>query len=93
MGAYLSLAEELTEPELILDDVSGLCSYAGMCSRAGGIRELTLHSDYPKARHIAIEEVANCNSGRLVAFDKTIGELIEPEFEPSIAVVEEPLRR
>ncbi|MDD1721750.1 MAG: CDGSH iron-sulfur domain-containing protein, partial [Euryarchaeota archaeon] len=62
------------------------------CLRAGGIRELTLHSDDPKARKIAIEEVANCNSGRLVALDKKTGKPIEPEFDPSIAVVEEPLR-
>jgi CDGSH-type Zn-finger protein len=63
-----------------------------MCLRAGGIRELTLHSNDPDARHIAIEEVTNCNSGRLVAFDKETGKPIEPEFEHSIAVIEEPQR-
>ncbi len=63
-----------------------------MCLRAGSIRELTSHSDDPKARYIAIEEVANCNSGRLVAFDKKTGKPIEAEFEPSIAVVEGPQR-
>jgi hypothetical protein len=45
----------------------------GTCNRAGGIRELTLHSDDPEARRVAIEEVANCNSGRLVALDKKTG--------------------
>ncbi len=89
---YLSRAGELDGPGLILNDVRDLCSHVGMCTRAGGIRELTLHSDDPEARRIAIEEVANCNSGRLVAFDKKNGKPIEPEFEPSIAVVEEPLR-
>jgi CDGSH-type Zn-finger protein len=89
---YLSRAEKLDGPGLILNDVRDLCSHVGMCLRAGGIRELTLHSDDPEARHIAIEEVAHCNSGRLVAFDKKTGKPIEPEFEPSIAVVEEPQR-
>jgi CDGSH-type Zn-finger protein len=89
---YLSRAEEVDGPGLILNDVRDLCSHAGMCTRAGGIRELTLRSDDPEKRHIAIEEVANCNSGRLVAFDKETGKPIEPQFEPSIAVVEEPQR-
>ncbi|MGZ5502743.1 MAG: CDGSH iron-sulfur domain-containing protein [Halobacteriota archaeon] len=89
---YLSRAEEVDGPGLIMNDVRDLCSHVGMCNRAGGIRELTLHSDDPEERHIAIEEVANCNSGRLVAFDKKTGKPIEPELEPSIAVVEEPLR-
>ncbi len=89
---YLSRAEELDGPGLILNDVRDLCSHVGMCLRAGGIRELTRHSDDPEARRIAIEEVANCNSGRLVARDKRTKKPIEPEFEPSIAVIEEPLR-
>ncbi|MGZ4904335.1 MAG: CDGSH iron-sulfur domain-containing protein [Halobacteriota archaeon] len=89
---YLSRAEEIDGPELILNDVRDLCAHVGMCLRAGGIRELTRHSNDLKARQIAIEEVANCNSGRLVAFDKNTGKPIEPEFEPSIAVIEEPLR-
>ena len=88
----LSRAKEVDGPGLILNDVRDLCSHVGMCNRAGGIRELTLHSDDPEARRIAIEEVANCNSGRLVAFDEKTGTPIEPELEPSIAVVEEPLR-
>jgi hypothetical protein len=41
---------------------------------------------------MALEEVANCNSGRLVAFDEKKGSPIEPILEPSIAAVEEPLR-
>jgi CDGSH-type Zn-finger protein len=89
---YLSRDEEVDGPGLILNDVRDLCSHVGMCNRAGGIRELTSHSDDPEARRIAIEEVANCNSGRLVAFDKKTGKPIEPQFEPSIAVVEVPLR-
>jgi CDGSH-type Zn-finger protein len=89
---YLSRAEELDGPGLILHDVRDLCSHVGMCLRAGGIRELTSHSDDPEARRFAVEEVANCNSGRLVAIDKKTGTLIEPEIEPSIAVVEEPQR-
>ena len=59
---YLSRAEEVDGPGLILNDVRDLCSQVGTCNRAGGIRELTLYSDDPEARRVAIEEVANCNS-------------------------------
>jgi CDGSH-type Zn-finger protein len=45
-----------------------------------------------EAKRAALEEAANCNSGRLVAFDKETRKPIEPELEPSIAVVEEPRR-
>ena len=89
---YRARAEELQGPKLVLTDVRDLCSYVGMCLRAGGIRDLILHSDDPEARRIALQEVANCNSGRLIAFDKKNGRPIEPKLEPSIAVVEEPLR-
>jgi CDGSH-type Zn-finger protein len=89
---YLSRAEELDGPRLILNDVRDLCSHVGMCNCAGGIREVTLRSDDPEARRVALREVANCNSGRLVALDKNTRKPIEPEFDPSIAVVEEPLR-
>ncbi len=53
---YLSRAEELDGPGLILNDVRDLCSHVGMCLRAYGIRELVSHSDDPEARHIAIEK-------------------------------------
>ncbi len=91
-ASYLSRAEELDGPSLVLRDVRDLCAHVGMCDRAGGTQKLTLHSDDPQARHIAIEEAANCNSGRLVVVNKETGKPIEPELDPSIAAVEEPLR-
>lgn len=67
---YLARAEELDGPEVIIADVRDLCSHVGMCLRGGGIRELALRSNDPEAKRVALNEVANCNSGRLVAFDK-----------------------
>ena len=84
----LARAEELDGRELIIADVRDLFSHVGMCLRAGGIRELALRSNDPEAKRAALEEAANCNSGRLVALDKETGKPIEPEVEPSIAVVE-----
>jgi hypothetical protein len=74
-------------PELKLTDNIDLCMYAGFCLRDGNIWNLTIHSDYPNHKDIAIEEAANCPSGRLVVWDKN-GLPIEPEFNPSIAITE-----
>ncbi len=67
-----------------------LCNHAGFCLRASGIGNLTRSSDDPEAKRLAIEEAGNCTSGRLVAWRKELNKSIEPEFAPSIALVEEP---
>ncbi|MFH1662896.1 MAG: CDGSH iron-sulfur domain-containing protein [Chloroflexota bacterium] len=86
---YLNQAEEIEGPDLDLTDAQELCSYARFCDRAGGIWELTQQSDETEARRIAIQEAANCPSGRLVVWDKK-GKAIEPAFKPSIVLVEDP---
>jgi CDGSH-type Zn-finger protein len=75
-------------PDLDLMDVP-VCMGAGFCHRGGGIWNLVEHSDDPEARRIAIEVAGNCPSGRLTVFSKE-GENLDPEYEPSIVVVEDP---
>jgi len=86
---YLDQAEEIDGPELKLTDAKDLCSYARFCDRSGGIWDLTVKSDDPEARSTAVEEGENCPSGRLVVWDKQ-GKAFEPEFKPSIGLVEDP---
>jgi len=85
---YLDRAEQIVGPDLDLTDARPLCVGASFCDRAGGIWDLTRRSDDPQARQTAIEEASDCPSGRLVVWDKH-GQAIEPEFEPSIGVVED----
>jgi CDGSH-type Zn-finger protein len=87
---YLTRARKIEGPDLKLTDVPDLCNHAGFCLRAGGIGNLTRSSDDPEAKRLAIEEAGNCTSGRLVAWHKELDKSIEPEFAPSIALVEEP---
>jgi hypothetical protein len=68
-------------------DKQELCVGAGFCDRDAGIWNLIVHSDRPGFREIAIEEAANCPSGRLVLRDIQ-GNPIEPDYEPSIVVTE-----
>ena len=90
---YRTGAEEIEGPELDLTDKKKLCTHARFCLRAGGIKNLTLNSDIIEARDIAIEEAGDCPSGRFVVYEKKKGTPIEPEFEPSVAVTENLLRR
>jgi CDGSH-type Zn-finger protein len=89
-SAYLTRAREIDGPDLKLTDVPDLCNHAGFCLRASGVGNLTRSSDDAEAKRLAIEEAGNCTSGRLVAWHKESEKSIEPEFEPSIALVEEP---
>ncbi len=47
------------------------------------------HTDREKYRELAIRLASECPTGRLTAVDKT-GKWIEPEYEPSIEVLEDP---
>ncbi len=87
---YLDQAKRIRGLAIDLTDAKELCAAARFCDRASGIWKLTQHSDNLEARKIAEEEAGNCPSGRLVVWDKD-GKAIEPKFEPSIVLVEDPL--
>ena len=84
---YLKTVKEYLGPELKLTDKRELCVGAAFCVREAGIKNLVVYSDRPGFKEIAIEEAANCPSGRLVIWDKQ-GNPIEPDYEPSIVITE-----
>ena len=84
---YLENVKEYVGPELKLTDRRELCVGAAFCVRDAGIKNLVVYSDRPGFKEIAIEEAANCPSGRLVVWDKQ-GNPIEPDYEPSIVITE-----
>jgi CDGSH-type Zn-finger protein len=84
---YLANVKEYNGPELKLTDKRELCARAGFCVRDAGIWNLTVHSDRPGFKETALEEAANCPSGRLVVWDKQDNP-IEPNYETSIVVTE-----
>ncbi len=77
-------------PGLVLKDVPELCAGARFCHRSGGTWELVRNSGDPKFREIAIKEACDCPAGRLVVCDKKTGKPIEPKFEKSVSLVEDP---
>lgn len=86
---YIENAERFEGPHLTLFDNYDLCALARFCDRAGTVWELVKNDD-EQSRSIALEECANCPSGRLVACDKKTGKIIEPKLEKSISITEDP---
>jgi len=83
---YLEAARRIEGPGMDLTDAPDLCASARFCRRGRGVWKLTLASDLPESRALAIEEARLCPSGRLVAWSKD-GTALEPELPPSIALV------
>jgi CDGSH-type Zn-finger protein len=91
---YLNEAETLNGPKVILKDNFPLCSGAGFCNaRDGNTWDLTIDSKNPKSKKFAIQQACDCPSGRLVIFDKKSKKSIEPKFDPSISLIEEPRKK
>jgi CDGSH-type Zn-finger protein len=87
---YLDQSEVITGPEIDLTDFNELCSLARFCHREGGTWNLVEESDDQKSKEIAIQQACDCPGGRLVAWDKKSGKQIEPDFELSISITEDP---
>ena len=88
--AWLERAKEIEGPTVKLVDVEDLCAAARFCHRAGGVWDLVSRSDDLEVKRIVIEEARDCPSGRLTVWDKNTKKMIEPEFEQSIGLVEDP---
>lgn len=89
--AFAGLAEEVGSSCLGLSDVKPLCASARFCTRAGGLWHLVERCDDPEVRALAVEEAQLCPAGRYVAHEADGAEL-EPEFEPSIVLIEDPMQ-
>jgi len=88
-ASYIEQARVFVGPGLNLTDVEALCASARFCLRDKGVWQLTVRSRRPEAKQLAIEESVLCPAGRLVAWTKE-GDAIEPNFVPSIGLVEGP---
>lgn len=84
---YINDADVIDGPTLRLTDNEKLCASGWFCLPAGGTWELTRQSSNPESRELAIKQVSNCPSGRLVVWDKISGNKIEPKFTSSIEPV------
>lgn len=90
---YSAHAVTYRGPGVDLTDVEELCAFARFChAEEGNVWELTLRSGDPHLKEMAIKTTVECPAGRLVAWDKETGEAIEPSYEPSIVLLQDPER-
>jgi CDGSH-type Zn-finger protein len=89
---YAEQAESIEGPELMLDDAEALCAFGRFCDVGATVWTLVTQSDDPQARSQAIAEAQACPSGRLVVRDRERGAALEPELEPSIGLLEDPVK-
>ena len=74
----------------LLDD--NRCAFARFChTELGKTWALLEDSDKKEYRNAAIKSASDCPAGRLTAIDKT-GKAIEPKYEPSIDILQDPER-
>jgi len=91
-GDYLEHPEVINGPDMMLTDAQQLCALARFCHRKeGGVWDLTEASNNPEFRASAIQGTWDCPAGRLIAWDKK-GKSIEPTYEPSIGIIEDPAK-
>lgn len=90
---YLDQAETFEGPTMLLKDAESLCAFARFCDPKGRIWNLVSQTDDPEVRRLVEYESGHCPGGRLVAFDRETGEPVEPEYEPSLGLIEDTVRR
>jgi CDGSH-type Zn-finger protein len=87
---YAKQAEKISGPALELFDAQDFCAGARFCHLAGGTWRNVENSGNPQAKKNAIQSACNCPSGRLVVQEKNSKKPIEPKFEKSIGLIEDP---
>jgi CDGSH-type Zn-finger protein len=88
-GLYSEQSTLVEGATVDMTDNKDLCMGAQFCHRAGGVRNLVVTSADPRRKELAIEVAGQCPSGRLVICEKD-GTPVEPFFEKSISVTEDP---
>lgn len=83
-------AEGFDGPTLVLSDNEKYCVFARFCDAKGRVWNLVGQSDDEQARELTIREANMCPGGRLSAWDKKTEEPFEPEYEPSLGLIEDP---
>jgi CDGSH-type Zn-finger protein len=87
---YAAQAKVFDGPAMRLTDVRSLCAFGRYCDPNGKVWQQVAHTDQPEIRARFIRQVENCPAGRLVAWDKTTGQALEPELPVSIGLIEDP---
>jgi CDGSH-type Zn-finger protein len=79
--------------KFILEDVENLCAFARFChSPYGDAWEMAEIAETKDEEALAVKLCTECPSGRLVLKERETNQEIEPVFEPSISILQDPSR-
>ncbi|MGH8712857.1 MAG: CDGSH iron-sulfur domain-containing protein [Casimicrobiaceae bacterium] len=87
---YRDMAKVIEGPAMTLTDVESLCSSGRFCDPNGSVWNLVKATDQEAARSQFVRQACDCPSGRLVAWDRNNGKAIEPSYDASISLVQDP---
>jgi CDGSH-type Zn-finger protein len=87
---YKEQAKTIQGPTASLTDAESLCATGRFCDPNSSVWKLVRVTDRTAAHEHFVRQAGNCPSGRLVAWDNATGEALEPRYEPSIALIEDP---
>lgn len=87
---FFKQAEIMEGPNLIMADVENLCAFARFCHGKHGDAWELLEMEDERYLEECLQTICECPAGRLVAIDKQTRKPIEPAFEPSIVILQDP---
>ncbi len=87
---FADTAEVSEGPGLDLADDRALCAFARICDGHGRVWNTVFETDDPVKRAIVEHQGTHCPSGRLVVTEHRATEPVEPDYDPSIVLLEDP---
>jgi len=87
---FLKQAITFEGPEITLADAEGLCAFSRFCHlKHSNIWDLIPD---PQSESDAIKAACECPAGRLVVWNNETEQPIEPDYQPSIVLLQDPSR-
>lgn len=90
-ATYLENARVRRGPTWNMTDVTSLCASGRFCDPNGDAWHL-VKQEGDTAAQLTARQAGLCPSGRLVVWDKKTNVALEPKFEPSVGLIEDPLQ-
>ncbi|HET9073502.1 MAG TPA: CDGSH iron-sulfur domain-containing protein [Solirubrobacteraceae bacterium] len=88
--AFAAAAEQIQGPRLDLADNPPLCAFARICDGHGRIWDTITSADDDATEAIVEHQGSACPSGRLVVTPHGGDEPLEPAYDPSVVLLEDP---
>ena len=91
--SILSIAKQYRNADLILNDTKKYCAVARFCDGKKDIWELMEESLDEETRKLIEYRENHCPSGRLILVNQATGKIYEPDLDPSIGIIEDPVMK